>query len=104
MLGSYSVDVDLLYPGPTHAQIEDSHNTRNSGPIPLLFSNSVCMSHRERYEHGRYIVFVRQGRQFIVLIREDLKAKPFADEITKAALIFSSIILNKILHFDPARV
>ena len=29
---------------------------------------------------------MRQGLQFIVLIREDLKVEPFADKITKAAL------------------
>ena len=36
------------------------------------------------WEHGRF--FVTQGLRFTVLIQEDLKAKPFADEIRKATL------------------
>ena len=44
---------------------------------------------------------MRRGLRFIVLIREDLKVLPFADEITKQRFL---LIYFKILNVDPARV
>ena len=66
-------------------------------PRAVLFSISVgsLTFHIELLKHGRYC---ETGPTFIVLIREDIKVQPYADEFAKAALC------PKTLSGGPAEV